>query len=120
MQSALGIGKHPTALVPDPSLVHYSTPVLDGSEALFWKATVRAITVYVNGVAKQIQLGPSNTGAVFPDAILDSGTPLIFTTTAVANAIYGSIGIAPAADGMCKQIFLAFVFCKCDSYLRLF
>ena len=103
VQSVLGIGEHPTALVPDPSLIQYETPVLDGFEALFWKATVRAITVYVNGVGQQIQLGSSITGAVFPNAVLDSGTPLILTTTTVANAIYGSIGIGPAADGMCKK-----------------
>jgi hypothetical protein len=68
---------------------------------------VRAITVYVNGTAKKVQLGPSNTGAVFPNAVLDSGTALIFTTTTIANAIYGSIGIAPGADGMCEEIFPA-------------
>ena len=106
VQSVLGIGEHPTALVPDPSRIQYSTPVSDGSEALFWKAIVRAITVYVNGVAKQVQLGTSNTGAAFPIAVLDSGTTLIFTTTNVANAIYGSIGVTPASDGMCKEIFL--------------
>ena len=105
VQSILGIGEHPTTLVPDPSRIQYSTPVFDGSVALFWKATVRAITVYVNGVTRQVQLGTSNTGAAFPNAVLDSGTTLILTTTAVANAIYGSIGIAPAADGMCKEIF---------------
>lgn len=63
------------------------------------------ITIYDNGVAKQVQLGLSNTGAAFPSAVLDSGTPLIFTTTAIANAIYGSIGITPADNGMCKESF---------------
>lgn len=72
---------------------------------LFWKVAVRAITVYVNGVANHVQLGTSNTGAAFPNAILDSGTALIFTTTTIANAIYGSIGIQPANDGMCKEFF---------------
>ena len=122
VQSALGIGEHPTTLVPDPSLIRYSTPVFDKSGALFWKATVRAITVYVNGVAEQVQLGTSNTGAPFPNAILDSGTSLIFTTTTIANAIYGSIGITPAADGMCKEIFPVSSLQKenkCDSHLRL-
>ena len=61
---------------------------------------MRAITVYVNGVAKQVQPGTSNTGAAFLNAILDSGTPLILTTTTIANVIYGSIGITPATDGM--------------------
>ena len=57
---------------------------------------VRAITVYVK---KKCSLGPSNMGAVFTNAVLDSGTALICTTTTIANVIYGSIGIAPVADG---------------------
>jgi hypothetical protein len=83
---------------------------------------VRAITVYVNGEAEQVQLGTSNTGSFFLNAILDSGTPLIFTTTTIANAIYGSIGITPASDGMCKEIFLVSslkINNKCDSHLQL-
>lgn len=95
--AVLGIGQHPTTLVPDPSLVQYSAPV-DGDEAAYWKATVTAITVYDNGVAKQVQLGSLN-------AILDSGTALIFTTTTIANGIYGSIGIEPASNGICKRFF---------------
>ena len=39
VQSALGIGKHPTAFVPDPSDIQYSTPVIDASGSLFWKTT---------------------------------------------------------------------------------
>ena len=86
VQAVLGIGEHPAALVPDPGLIQYSTPVFDGSVALFWKATVRAITVYVNGVAiMQVQLGISNTGAAFLGAVLDLGTPVILTTTTIAN-----------------------------------
>lgn len=90
--AVLGIGQHPTTLVPDPSLVQYSAPV-DGDEAAYWRAAVTAITVYDNGVAKQVQLGSLN-------AILDSGTALIFTTTTIANGIYGSIGIEPASNGI--------------------
>lgn len=57
--------------------------------------------MYVNGTTRPIQLGMSKSGAASPSAILDSGTPVIITTTAVANAIYGAIGISPSSDGMC-------------------
>ncbi|KAF8809290.1 acid protease [Phlegmacium glaucopus] len=99
--AVLGIGRHPATLIPDPSLIRYSTLVSDKPGGpLFWKAAVRGITVYVNGVANPVELGFSNTGAAFPSAVLDSGTPRILTTTTIANAIYGSIGITPANDGM--------------------
>ncbi|KAF9461596.1 aspartic peptidase domain-containing protein [Collybia nuda] len=97
--SLLGIGRHPAALVPDPSKIHYSTLVAERSGTLFWKVGVRAITVYTNGEKKQVALGRSNSGAVYPSAVLDSGVPLILTTRAIANAIYGAIDIAPAQDG---------------------
>jgi len=42
----------------------------------------------------------SKSGAASSSAILDSGTPVIITTTAVANGIYGAIGISPSSDGM--------------------
>lgn len=55
--------------------------------------------MYVNGVPMPVEVGRSNTGAVFPSAVVDSGVPLILTTSAVANAIYGAIGISPGSDG---------------------
>ena len=54
-----------------------------------------------------MQLSTSNSGITFPNAILDSGTSLILTTTPIANAIYGSIGIKQAADGMCEFFFFS-------------
>ncbi|KAF8815611.1 acid protease [Phlegmacium glaucopus] len=72
----------------------------DTPGTLFWKVTVTAITVYVNGTTQQIQVGRSISGRTSPIAILDSGVPLILTTTAIANGIYGAIGIRPAQDGM--------------------
>ena len=101
IQSMLGIGRHPSSLVSDPSKVLYSTLVSDRNGALYWKTSVRAITVYVNGVARPIDIGHSNSGAVFPSAVLDSGIPLILTTSSIANGIYGALGIGPAADGYC-------------------
>ncbi|KAJ7032026.1 aspartic peptidase domain-containing protein [Mycena alexandri] len=98
--SILGIGRHPAALVPDPSKVEYDilyAPSSDGPR--FWKAAVRGITVYTNDTRMPIKLGPGVSG-VFPSAVLDTGVPLILTTKAVADAIYGAIGISPAADNM--------------------
>ncbi|KAF8162487.1 aspartic peptidase domain-containing protein [Mycena galopus ATCC 62051] len=98
--SVLGIGRHPAALVPDPSQVQYSTlyaPSIKGP--LFWKGAVRGITVYTNSSRMPIPLGPGANGA-FPSAVLDTGVPTILTTTAVANAIYGAIGVQPASNNM--------------------
>ncbi|KAF8636237.1 hypothetical protein AX17_003722 [Amanita inopinata Kibby_2008] len=97
--SLLGLGRHPSAIVTDPSKVYYSTLVSDRAGVLFWKVSVTAITVYVDGNARPVDIGRSNTGAVFPNAVLDSGVPLILTTSKVANGIYGALGIGPAADG---------------------
>jgi hypothetical protein len=79
--------------------------VSEKSGTLFWKVGVRAITVYVNGVARKVDVGRSNTGAVFPSAVLDSGVPLILTTSTIANAIYGAIGVNPSSDGSCTFLF---------------
>jgi hypothetical protein len=100
----LGIGKHPAEVVTDPSKILYSTLVSESSGTLFWKLRVRAITVYVDGVAKPVTLGQSSSGEAFPTAVLDSGVPLILTTSAIANGIYGAIGISPAQDGQCACI----------------
>lgn len=98
----LGIGRHPSEVVPDPSKINYATLVSERDGVLFWKTIVRAITVYVDGQAKPIVLGHSAQGGVFPTATLDTGVPVILTTSAVANGIYGALGISPANDGQCK------------------
>lgn len=108
ISSALGIGRHPTELVPDPDLIQYSPLVSEQSGTLFWKVGVRAITVYANGEARKVDVGRSYTGSVFPSAILDSGVPLILTTSTIANAIYGAIGISPSSDGSCTFLFPSF------------
>ena len=99
--AVLGIGQHPSSLVPDPSLILYSTLVSDKPGILFWKVTVEAITVYMNGTTEKIQLGRSVTGASTPIAVLDTGVSVILTTSDIANGIYGAIGISPASNGMC-------------------
>ncbi|KAK7044875.1 acid protease [Favolaschia claudopus] len=96
--SILGIGRHPSALVPDPSKIAYDVLYAPGNAGpLFWKASVREITVYTNTSRLSIPLGRGVSG-VFPSAVLDSGVPVILTTSSVANAIYGAIGVQPAAD----------------------
>jgi hypothetical protein len=38
---------------------------------------------------------------VYHSAVLDIGVHVILTTTDVVNAIYGAIGVQPAANNMC-------------------
>ncbi|KAG6871558.1 hypothetical protein C0995_003074 [Termitomyces sp. Mi166 len=94
----LGIGRHPS-FVTDPSKVQYAALQSESEGTLFWKVSVRAITVWVGGEQRPVQIGRSINGAPFPSAVLDTGVPLILTTSAVANAIYGAIGIGPGSDG---------------------
>ncbi|KAF8240439.1 acid protease [Tricholoma matsutake] len=108
--STLGIGRHPSSLIPDPSKIQYSTLVSESTGTLFWKVEVRAITVYVGGQMKPVQIGRSNTGAMYPSAVLDTGVPLILTTSEVANGIYGAIGINPGSDGQCAFLVRINVF----------
>jgi hypothetical protein len=101
--SLLGIGQHPPQIVKDPSDIQYSTVVSDPAGILFWKASVRGITVYVDSQPRIVDIGHSITGGVFPVAVIDSGVPFILTSSSVANGIYGAIDIHPAQDGKCKQ-----------------
>ena len=110
--AVLGIGQHPSSLVPDPSLILYSSLVSDKPGIIFWKVTVKAITVYVNGTTERIQLGRSVTDASTPIAVLDSGVSVILTTSDIANGIYGAIGIGPASNGMCTSFFFFYEFSK--------
>ena len=100
--SLLGIGRHPADQVPDPSKVHYSNIVSEGNGAMFWKVSVTAITVYVDGVQKDVSIGPSRSGSAFPTAVLDTGVPVILATSDIANGIYGALDIHPAHDKNCE------------------
>ncbi|THH05133.1 hypothetical protein EW145_g5017 [Phellinidium pouzarii] len=103
--SILGIGRHPSDdLLPDgpsinPANISYSTPIPQSDGVHFWKAELRALTVYVNGTAKEIDIGRSVTGSVFPEAVLDTGVPYIISTPTIANAVWGALGVGPASDG---------------------
>ncbi|KAG6334244.1 hypothetical protein ID866_4850, partial [Astraeus odoratus] len=96
--SLLGIGRHPSSIVSDPTKIRYSQIVSDSVGELYWKTSIRAITVYVNGQAKPVTL-QSLSHALYPTAVLDSGMPVIMTTSEIANGIYGALGISPASDG---------------------
>lgn len=61
--------------------------------------------MWVDGQERAITLGTGKSGSVFPSAVLDSGVPVILTSTAIANAVYGALGIAPASDGNCEFLF---------------
>ena len=103
--SLLGIGRHPTEVVSDPSKIEYG-PILSASSRgpIWWQGRVEGITLFVDGVKKTIPLPTSveNFSGGTPSAILDSGVPVILTTQEIANGIYGALGIGPAADGNCK------------------
>ncbi len=64
--------------------------------------------MYVNGVARSVNLGKSVDGGPYPDAVLDTGVPYIIATPSLANAIWGSLGIGPASDGNCELIICLF------------
>ena len=74
----------------------------DQNGSYLWKADIAAITVYVDGAPKPIVLPRGLKGTPFPVAVLDSGVPVIFTTSNIANGIYGALGIGPGADGQCR------------------
>ncbi|ETW75613.1 hypothetical protein HETIRDRAFT_165219 [Heterobasidion irregulare TC 32-1] len=101
--SLLGIGQHPTALVPDLAKITYSPVITSNMGSKFWKTNVRGVTVYVDGQSCPLMLWRSHTGTVFPTTVLDSGVPYILTTTAIANGIYGALGIGPGADGQSRR-----------------
>lgn len=105
--SVMGIGRHPSAdilkegLNIDPADVMYGSVLPENNGVHFWKVELRAISVYVDGVKKDVSIGRSVTGSVFPEAILDSGVPYIIATPAIANGVWGALGIGPAGDGNC-------------------
>lgn len=99
VRSHLGVGRHPSDIVSDPSKIAYSRLVNENVGAVFWKSNVRGLSVWVNGEERPVELGRSRKGGVFPTAVLDSGVPIILTTSAIANGIYGALGIGPGSDG---------------------
>jgi hypothetical protein len=108
--SLLGIGRHPTEFIKDEKevgKVKYISLLSERAGTLFWKTSVHAVDVWVNGEKRSVELGRGVGGAVFPTAVLDSGVPLLLTTSHIANGIYGAIGIGPGADGKCSFILFS-------------
>ena len=106
LPSLLGIGRHPSEIISDPSKIEYSALVSDQDGVLFWKTDIRAITVYVNSAPMPVDIPSGVKGSAFPVAVLDSGVSLIITTSTIANGIYGALGIGPASDGQCGWSFI--------------
>lgn len=67
---------------------------------------MRAITVWVGGEAREVDVGRGVMGSVFPSAVLDSGVPLILASGRIANGVWGALGVSPADDGMCECFFI--------------
>jgi hypothetical protein len=107
--SALGIGRHPSAIISDPSIIKYSRVVDGGEQPLFWKTIISEIAVWVDGVKKTVDLS-STAGTALPSAILDTGVPVILTTSAIANGIYGALNVGPGSDGQCEFDLVLFYF----------
>jgi hypothetical protein len=109
--SLLAIGTHPSEVVPDPSKINYND-LASGSR--FWELPATGLTVFLNdSKPSSIPLGGSvvDKSSIYPIAILDSGTPAIFTRRDIANAFYGAWGIGPASDQNCTSAILHF-FCS--------
>ncbi|KAF9073316.1 aspartic peptidase domain-containing protein [Rhodocollybia butyracea] len=104
--SLFGIGSHPSqsqvAQIGNGENVQYSTPLASLASAsvsnLYWKASIEDITVWVDAQPKTISLQKSSFENN-PSAVLDTGAPIILSTKAIADAIYGAIGVSPASDG---------------------
>lgn len=101
-KALLGIGRHPPEYLTDPRVMRYLPLISERRGTHFWKVNVQSINVFVDGEDRAVEIGNSVNGGVFPSAVLDSGVPVILTTAAIANGIYGAIGIGPANDGQCE------------------
>lgn len=124
--SLLGIGQHPTndllsqngagsgtvdgPLTIDPSKVAYSDLISEQDGVHFWKVELRALTVYIDGTAHQIDIGNGVSGSLFPEAVVDTGVPYIISTPSIANAVWGALNIQPANDGNCTYFVSIFKF----------
>ncbi|KDQ16125.1 hypothetical protein BOTBODRAFT_43702 [Botryobasidium botryosum FD-172 SS1] len=99
--SLLGIGMHPTSLIPDPTEVVYSPVVSSAFGPLYWRVHVTSLVAYVGSQPKPVSLGGSTADRTsqYPIAVLDTGGPNIFTSRDIAKAFYATWNISPAADG---------------------
>ncbi|KAK0469376.1 acid protease [Desarmillaria tabescens] len=104
----LGIAKHPEQsdlpewLGGSLDSIEYTRPVTSTSNlgvnmgTTLWKVTVQGVSVWVDDQERVVTLPSTARGTT---AVLDSGVPIILTTKAIADGIYGAVGIGPGADG---------------------
>ncbi|KAF8315667.1 acid protease [Clavulina sp. PMI_390] len=108
--SMLGIGKQPVDLLPSitglpnnswTEVLEFNRVVDYSAGSLFWTSAVTGITAYINGTSIPIPVGNSvaDPNAIMPVAILDTGSPFIFASSAIVDAFYGAYGIGPGSDG---------------------
>jgi hypothetical protein len=134
--SLLGIGKHPdkgTVTLPDSrggkdaqlgdTNTHY-TQVLSaagGGQNLWWKLGISSMSVWADGqerpvaLAREFSIGgeePSGDGSV--SAVLDTGSSWIVVNDQTAASFYGALGddagVEKGDDGLCKYIYLFYLF----------
>lgn len=103
IHSQLGIGMHPTSLVPDPTKLLYSSVVSSTIGPLYWRVHVTGFTTYVDSKPRVMSLGPSGVDRTsqYPIAVLDTGGTNIIATPDLAKAFYAPWNIVPASDGSC-------------------
>lgn len=104
----LGIAKHPEEsdlpewLGGSIDSIQYTRPVTSTNDlgvnigTILWKVTVQGVSVWVDGQERVVTLPSTTRGTT---AVLDSGVPIILTTKAIADGIYGAVGIGPGSDG---------------------
>ncbi|KAL1680124.1 aspartic peptidase domain-containing protein [Schizophyllum commune] len=105
--SMMGIGAHPSQkslrLSQSPvDALHFLNLVSSTSGPLLFNVLLTDVTAHpstIDGHANELTEDQSLLATPLR-AILDSGVPLILTRPDVANAIYGSVGVGPGADGL--------------------
>ncbi|KAL1704692.1 aspartic peptidase domain-containing protein [Schizophyllum commune] len=112
--SLLGLGTHPSPeqlRLPDGKDVESSLSYLglsaDESGELLFKVQLAGIDAHPSTI--QTPKASTNQNNLTSDtallgaplrAVFDSGVPLILTTSTIANAVYGAVGVGPGSDGV--------------------
>ena len=112
--SLLGLGTHPSPeqlRLPDGKDVESSLSYLglsaDESGELLFKVQLAGIDAHPSTI--QTPDAGTNQNNLTSDtallgaplrAVFDSGVPLILTTSTIANAVYGAVGVGPGSDGV--------------------
>ena len=112
--SLLGLGTHPSPgqlRLPDGKDVESSLSYLglsaDESGELLFKVQLAGLDAHPSTI--QTPDASTNQNNLTSDtallgaplrAVFDSGVPLILTTSTIANAVYGAVGVGPGSDGV--------------------